>query len=121
MDPELIDKDSKSRTWIDRVYEPTRSELVGLRPTDDLFLNNGEHLTILQRLGFLSFFVPCFAFGVGMLSSAVQSFRQLDPTMLVSGAVGAGFTYVGFRGLRNALRFQRRNATKENNDVLPTK
>lgn len=106
MDSKPTYETTESETWVDRVYEPTKTDLRGPGRVDDLFLHNGEELTILQRIGFLSFWIPFFGFGVYLLILTIQLFRQLDFTMLVTAPIGAGFTYVALRGFRNVLRFK---------------
>jgi hypothetical protein len=95
-----------SQTWIDRVYEPTKTDLRGPGRVDDLWFHNGEELTILQRIGFLFFCITSLGFGIFQLIQTIKLFRQLDLTMLVTAPIGAVFTYVGVRILRNVLRFK---------------
>lgn len=107
MDSKPTHEATEAKTWIDRVYEPTETDLRGSRKTSDLFLNNGEDLTIFQRLGFLFFFwLPALAFGFAASFETIKLLREPDFTMLFTGPAGAGFLYLGVRGIRNVLRFK---------------
>ena len=106
MDSKPTHESTESETWIDRVYEPTKTDLRGPRKTNDLFLNNGEYLTIFQRIGFLFFWLPSIGIGLYFLREAIKCLRELDLTMLVFGPLAAGFLYVGILGIRNVLRFK---------------
>ena len=106
MDSKLTHESTESETWIDRVYEPTKTDLRGPRKTNDLFLHNGEDLTILQRVGFLFFWLPSIGMGLYFLREAIKSLRELDLTMLVFGPLAAGLLYLGIRGIKNVLRFE---------------
>jgi hypothetical protein len=106
MDSKPKPESTHVETWIDRVYEPTESDLRGARKTSDLFLNNGEYLTIFQRMGFLFFWLPSIGMGLYLLREAIRCLRELDWTMLVLCPLSAGFLYAGIRGIRNVLRFK---------------
>ena len=107
MDSKPKPESTHVETWIDRVYEPTDTELRGRRETDDLFLNNGEDLTAFQRVGFLFFFwLPSLAIGLGLSFETIKLLRERDSAMLLSGTVAAGCLYLAFRGIKNVLRFK---------------
>jgi hypothetical protein len=99
-------EETKPKTWIDRVYEPTETDLRGTRKTNDLWFNNGEYLTIFQRVGFLFFWLPSLAVGIALTFETIKLLRELDLTMLFTGPIGAGSLYVAFRGIKNVLRFE---------------
>jgi hypothetical protein len=105
-----IEDKPKPEAWLDRVYEPTKSEQVGLQPTDDLWFHNGEHLNIIQRMGFLSLFLFFMMFGVGILLADIQLFREQDYERFAAGIIGMAITSVCLLGIRNALRFKRNNS-----------
>jgi hypothetical protein len=108
MDSKSTREASDSETWIDRVYEPTKTDLRGPRKTDDLWLHNGEDLTIFQRVGFLFFFwLPALAIGLGLSFETIKLLRERDSAMLLSGAIAAGCLYIAFRGIKNVLLFKR--------------
>ena len=94
-----------------RSHDPLREASVDSPAFTKSWLTNGELLTPIQRVGHTVFSFAYIGAGLFTLGASIDGFKEGDVFMPVGfGVATAFFLYFGLRGLRNVLRFRRKDA-----------
>ena len=94
-----------------RSHDPLREASVASPAFTKSWLTNGELLTRVQRVGYAVLSFGYVGAGLFTLGPSIDGFKEGDVFMpLGFGVAAAFFLYFGLRGLRNVLRFRRKDA-----------
>jgi hypothetical protein len=97
----------KPETWVDRVYEPTKSDISGFNPKHGMWFHNGQHLKPFERLGFLVIFLFFLSFDIPLFSHTIHLFREHDNEAYGFGILAIFLAIPSLWGIKNALSFRR--------------
>ena len=95
-----------------RGSDPVQTAWTQSKVFNTAWLKNGESLSPLQRLGFAIISLFFVASGLYLARFAVMFAREWDFMVVIFGPVCLGFLFFGVLGLRNVLRFDRREREK---------
>lgn len=110
--PQLRRREGYARQTINdpTVHDPmvlTRDQA----PTfNNAWMKNGESMPLVQRIGFMIFSLLCCQCGAFLISGAIENFREDNLIYLFFVAASLVMIVPGILGLRNVLRFPRRNS-----------